>query len=412
MNAPVDPAAADVTPPTAPSGLTATGAIGTATLSWTAATDNVGVVNYNVHRSTTSGFTPSAGNRIAQPASTSYADTGLTAGTYYYRVAAQDAAGNVGAASNQASATVTSDTTAPSVSITAPSAGATVSGNVTVSATASDNVAVAGVQFLLDGALLGAEDTASPYSISWDSRAATNGPHTLTARARDAAGNMTTSSGVGVTTSNTGLPGLVAAYGFNEGSGTTTADASGNANTATISGATWNVSGKFGKALSFNGSSSLVTIPDSNFIDLTTGMTLEAWLNPSALSGWRAAMLKEASGGLAYSLYAHDNAPRPAATINTGGIDRSTPGTAALALNTWTHLAATYDGATLRLYVNGAQVSSLAVTGNLITSTGALRIGGNTIWGEYFSGLIDEVRVYNRALTPAEILSDMSAQIQ
>jgi hypothetical protein len=411
MNSPVDAGPADAVPPTAPSGLTAAGGAGTATLSWTAATDNVGVANYNVHRSGTSGFTPSAANRIAQPASTSYANTGVTAGTYYYLVTAQDAAGNVGPASNQASAVVTGDAIAPAVSITAPTAGATVSGNVMVSANASDNVAVAGVQFLLDGVPLGAEDTASPYSITWDSRAATNGSHTLTARARDAAGNQTTSGPVAVTTSNQGPPGLVAAYGFNEGSGTTTADASGNANTATIAGAAWNVSGRFGRALSFDGVSDLVTIPDASSLDLTTGMTLEAWLNPSALSGWRSALLKEASGGLSYSLYAHDDAPRPAATVNTGGIDQSTAGTVALALNTWTHLAATYDGATLRLFVNGVQVSSRAVTGSLITSTGAVRIGGNTIWGEYFSGLIDEVRIYNRALTATEIQSDMNAPV-
>ena len=152
-------------------------------------------------------------------------------------------------------------------------------------------------------------------------------------------------------------------------------------------------------------------MPDASSLDLTTGMTVEAWLNPSALSGWRAALLKEAPGGLSYSLYAHDNAPHPAATVNTGGVDQTAPGTAALALNTWTHVAATYDGATLRLFVNGVQVASRAVTGSLITSTGALRIGGNTIWGEYFSGLIDEVRLYNRALTPAEIQSDMNVPV-
>jgi hypothetical protein len=56
-------------------------------------------------------------------------------------------------------------------------------------------------------------------------------------------------------------------------------------------------------------------------------------------------------------------------------------------------------------------VASRAVTGSLITSTGALRIGGNTVWGEYFSGLIDEIRIYNRALTPAEIQSDMNVPV-
>ncbi len=73
---------------------------------------------------------------------------------------------------------------------------------MTVSANASDNVGVAGVQFLLDGVNLGAEDTSSPYSVSWNTTTVTNGSHTLTAVARDAAGNTTTSTAVGVTVQN------------------------------------------------------------------------------------------------------------------------------------------------------------------------------------------------------------------
>ena len=96
------------------------------------------------------------------------------------------------------------DTTAPAVAITAPSGGASVSGNaVTVSATASDNVGIVGVQFKLDGANLGAEDPATAYSLAWNTTTATNGSHTLTAVARDAAGNTTTSTPVSVTVSNT-----------------------------------------------------------------------------------------------------------------------------------------------------------------------------------------------------------------
>ena len=95
-----------------------------------------------------------------------------------------------------------SDTTPPSVSISFPSAGATVAGTITLSATASDDVAVAGVQFRLDGANLGAEDTSSPYSVSWDTTTATNGSHTLTAVARDAAGNQATSASVSLTVNN------------------------------------------------------------------------------------------------------------------------------------------------------------------------------------------------------------------
>ena len=94
------------------------------------------------------------------------------------------------------------DTTPPTVALTAPSPGATVSGTVTVSATASDNVAVAGVQFLLDGNALGAEDTTEPYSFSWATTGASNGTHQLSARARDTAGNVTTSAAVEVTVAN------------------------------------------------------------------------------------------------------------------------------------------------------------------------------------------------------------------
>src|SRR5215475_3241734 len=95
----------------------------------------------------------------------------------------------------------TVDTTPPTVSITAPANAATVTGSVTVSATASDNVGVVGVQFLLDGANLGAEDTATPYTTTWNTTSASNGSHTLTARARDAAGNSTSAS-VTVTVNN------------------------------------------------------------------------------------------------------------------------------------------------------------------------------------------------------------------
>ena len=96
-----------------------------------------------------------------------------------------------------------SDTTPPTVTMTAPANGATVTGTaVTVSANASDNVGVTSVQFLLDGAALGSPDTTAPYSITWNTTTATNGAHTLSARASDAAGNTATATAVNVTVSN------------------------------------------------------------------------------------------------------------------------------------------------------------------------------------------------------------------
>lgn len=89
--------------------------------------------------------------------------------------------------------TIPADTTPPTVMITAPTAGQTIAGTITVSAWTSDNVGAVGVRFRLDGADLGAEDTTPPYDLSWDTRTTTNGSHTLIAMARDAAGNIGTS---------------------------------------------------------------------------------------------------------------------------------------------------------------------------------------------------------------------------
>src|SRR5262249_60059963 len=110
-----------------------------------------------------------------------------------------------GNAASSASVTITASNGPPPVSlpaavpISSPGSGTTVSGTISVSANASDNVGVVGVQFRLDGAALGAEDLASPYSTGWDTTAAANGPHTITAVAQDAAANTATSAAVTVT---------------------------------------------------------------------------------------------------------------------------------------------------------------------------------------------------------------------
>jgi fibronectin type 3 domain-containing protein len=407
------PAVLDAQAPSVPGGLAATGSIGQVRLNWTAATDNVGVDHYDVFRSTTSGFTPGTGNRIAQPTTTSYTDTAVSAGDYYYRVSAVDAAGNSSTPSTEVKGTATADTTPPTVSLTAPAPGTTVSGTVTVTATANDDVAVSGVQFKLDGATLNAEDTTSPYSTSWDTTATPNGTHTLTAVARDGAAHTTTSTAVTVTVTNAppDTSGLVAAYGFGETTGTAVTDSSSKGNTGTIAGgATRVTTGKYGAAISFDGVNDMVSVPDAASLDLTNAMTLEAWVNPTTVSGWRTAILKEQTGNLVYALYASATSGRPGAHVFTAA-ESEAVGTAALPVNTWTHIAATYDGAAVRLYVNGVQVSSTAVSGTLSAGSGPLRIGGNGLWSEWFKGTIDEVRVYSTVLTAAQIQADMAAPV-
>jgi hypothetical protein len=391
-------------PPGAPSGLAATGSTASVHLDWTAPAGGGPVTGYNVHRSATSGFTPSAANRVAQPTGTHWDDGGLQPGTYYYVVTAAGP-GGVGQPSNQASAQVTGDTTDPAVAVTAPAAGSTVSGTVTVTASASDDVGVAGVQFTLDGLPLGAEDTSAPYSVPWNTTSAPAGSHDLSAVARDAAGNTSTAAVVTVTVDNSAPPapaGLVAAWAFDEGSGTAAGDATGNGHTGTVSGAVWSTAGRFGGALSFDGVDDWVTVADAGDLDLTSALTLSAWVRPAALgTRWRTVVFKEGSP-LAYSLYAHERNAGPVAEVQVGGlraVRRSTP----LPLNVWSHLAVTYDGAALRLYVDGALAGTTALTGSMSVTSGVLRIGGNNVWNEWFSGLLDEVRIYDRALSQQEI---------
>ena len=172
----------------------------------------------------------------------------------------------------------------------------------------------------------------------------------------------------------------------------------------------WNAGGRFGSALSFDGVNDWVSVPDANSLDLTTGMTLEAWVRPTALGGWRTVIFKERPGGVVYGLFADQAGSRPSGQVFIGS-ERNAVGTAALPLNAWTHLATTYDGAVVRLYVNGVLAGSTSVTGAMAASTGVLRVGGNSIWGEWFAGLIDEVRVYNRALSAGEVQQDMATAV-
>lgn len=194
---------ADTTPPTVSSVVAGSITQTTATITW--ATNEA--ADSQVKYGATASYGSSTTLNTSMVTTHSVSLSGLTAGTtYHYQVVSKDASGN-SASSTDATFTTqapAADTTAPSVSVSAPASGATVSGKtVAVTATASDNVGVAGVQFKLDGANLGSEDTSSPYSITWDTTAVSNGSHTLTAVARDAAGNTKTATNITVTVSNT-----------------------------------------------------------------------------------------------------------------------------------------------------------------------------------------------------------------
>ena len=235
-------------------------------------------------------------------------------------------------------------------------------------------------------------------------------------RASDWAGNLSGYSNVAsATTLNTAPTGLVAAYGFDEGSGTAVSDASGRGNTGTINGAAWTPEGRFGAALSFNGTDNVVLIPSSASLNLSAAMTLEAWVRPSAnQTDWRAIVQKDVD---AYYLYASSDDPLfPYGGGNIGGVDNGVGSNTAIAVGAWAHVAMTYDGAQLRIWVNGVEAAApRAKSGAIETNTNLLRIGGvggAFPEGHYFQGLIDEVRIYNRALSEAEIQADMNALVQ
>ena len=211
---PPPPGTTDTAPPSQPTGVVAT-TVSSSQLNvmWLAATDNVGVTGYRFDLATDLAFTTmvvgyadrDVGNVLA------FSPPGLSPSTTYYaRVRAYDAAGNVSLSSTLSSATTAAvaptDTQPPTVAITSPSAGAYVRSTITVKASASDNVKVTNVQFQVDGVNIGVPDTSSPYSISWNTTQASNGSHTLTAIASDAANNRTTSAGITVMVDNATPP--------------------------------------------------------------------------------------------------------------------------------------------------------------------------------------------------------------
>ena len=172
----------DTTPPTTPLNfLAGTSGPTSIPVSWTASNDDRGVDRYDLFVN---------GQPAGSTTATTFTFTGLTCSTSYtLGVEARDAAGNHSGRATRGAQTAACDTTSPEIMLTAPAAGAEVSGTTSVAATATDNDAVAGVQFLLDGAPLGSEDMSAPYFMSWNTRSVSNGPHVITARARDRSGN-------------------------------------------------------------------------------------------------------------------------------------------------------------------------------------------------------------------------------
>jgi hypothetical protein len=492
----------DTTPPVISAVAAASITTSGATISWMTNEASDSQVDYGLTTAYGGTSPPNASLVTAHTVSLS----GLTDSTpYHYRVRSRDAAGNLGLSGDVTFSTL--DGTPPSVSMTAPASGATVSSAVSVTANATDNVGVVGVQFRLDGAMLGAEVLTGPYAIAWDPATTTNGVHALTAVARDAAGNRTTSASSSVTvnvdysppilsavaasaitasgatiswtsnesatsqadygpavaygsstlldvalltshsqlvsglsastgyhyrvksrdaTGNLGtsadftfttsappLPaGVIAYWPLDDGSGTVALDATGNGNTGTlVNGPTW-TTGAVAGALAFNGINQSVSVAHTAALDAFP-LSVSAWIKTTSTTGVSGIVNKYvANSNNGYNLFLNNGAI--CAWYSRSGTNYVYDGggctlqTAGYNNGLWHQVVYVVDTAGARLYVDGAQVGTLGWTGPAgpPTTTQPVHIGhypGAFGGVEYFAGGIDDVRIYNRALSGTEV---------
>ena len=201
----------------------------------------------------------------------------------------------------------------------------------------------------------------------------------------------------------------VGQWQFNEGTGKVATDASGNGNNGKICGATW-VDGKVGKALSFDGND-YVEIPHRANLNPCNAISVEAWINPASMKVWQRIVSKSPHPNTDYSMFIGTD-KRVGVSVKMGKIAQTVYSAKnTLQVGTWTHVVGTYDGCRMRLYINGKQVNSFPLKGKINVNKGALRIGGDP-QGDYFQGIIDEVSIYDKALTACEVLNHYQAAMK
>jgi glucose/arabinose dehydrogenase len=208
--------------------------------------------------------------------------------------------------------------------------------------------------------------------------------------------------------------GLRAGYGFNDGSGTSVSDASGNGLTGAIAGgAAWTTAGQFGGALTFDGIDDRVTVAASPLLNLTTG-TVEAWVRLDTVGRWHGVVAKgnaNTDPGHNYAIEI-ENTNFVSCVIGNGTSSNAVRSTTQVAAGQFYHLACAWDGSQLRLYINGVLNRSVSQTITPASNSAPLFIGqygGNV---DRFDGVIDEVRIYNVALAQAQIQNDMNTPVR
>jgi len=191
---------------------------------------------------------------------------------------------------------------------------------------------------------------------------------------------------------------------FDEGSGTTVKDETGHGNDGTIHGATW-VDGISGKALSFDGVDDYIDCGSGSSLNIADEITIEAWVKPCSLSNnYMCIAGKDKSGGPRYDSYSLKimNNRNFAFELIINGTEKCLE--TSLSDEIWSHFVGTYDGSNMILYKNGLEVNHISISGLITTQPNTnFVIGAYSNYDLFFNGIIDEVAIYPKALTPEEI---------
>lgn len=200
--------------------------------------------------------------------------------------------------------------------------------------------------------------------------------------------------------------GLVGYWPFDEGSGKVAKDASETGNDGKfVDNPKW-VNGKFGMALEFDGKSNYVAVPDNATLDITSNLTIMVWFNPKDVLTSRRMMSKNNSIFVIFD-FGDPNTVELLVKPNNDFVESKTKD---WKVGEWYHFAGTFDGKTLRVYINGELEGEKDIGQKIATSDLELWIGADDFGRptDYFPGIIDEVRIYNKTLTEAQIKEAMA----
>ncbi|MDA1191191.1 MAG: LamG domain-containing protein [Candidatus Poribacteria bacterium] len=200
---------------------------------------------------------------------------------------------------------------------------------------------------------------------------------------------------------------LVGLWSFDEGSGATAADRSGNGHNGAVNNGVWAV-GKYGGAIELNGTDANVQVPHGSGLSVGN-FSLLAWVNVPALTGnWQTIATQNTDGPIRnYGAFINNNGGVIHYSFTSKNAWQSFDAATGIVDGTWHHIAAIYDGAMFRLYIDG-EVDAETANTNAPDNASTVVTIGSWVGGGYLKGRLDEVALYNHALTAAELANAMT----